>query len=98
MRPEYLLRVFDVMTDELDRLTAGATLKTIGMPEVRTLVTPVPPQAEQDELVASMSDQTTQIDTLIERVKDGIELMREFRTALISAAVTGKIDVREAAA
>lgn len=37
--PEYLLLRLRSMTQELDRLTTGATLKTIGMPDVRTLVT-----------------------------------------------------------
>ena len=36
--------------------------------------------------------------SLIKRVREAIDILREFRTALISAAVTGKIDVREAAA
>jgi type I restriction enzyme S subunit len=41
--PEYLLLRLKSMTQELERLTFGATLKTIGMPDVKTLVTPVPP-------------------------------------------------------
>ena len=40
-------------------------------------------------------DKTSKIDTLIEKSKKSIELLKEKRTALISAAVTGKIDVRE---
>ena len=36
-----------------------------------------------------------QIGTLIAKVRDGIESLKEYRIALISAAVTGKIDVRE---
>ena len=47
--PEYLLRAFDAMQGELERLTMGATLRTIGMPDVKTLTTPVPPFAEQRE-------------------------------------------------
>ena len=38
------------------------------------------------------------IDTLVERVGEAIDRLKELRTALISAAVTGKIDVREEAA
>ena len=40
---------------------------------------------------------TAKIDALIARVHEAIDHLKEFRTALISAAVTGKIDVREAA-
>jgi len=37
----------------------------------------------------------TKIDVLVKKVNEHIEALREYRTALISAAVTGKIDVRE---
>ena len=39
--------------------------------------------------------QATRIDALIVKVRDAIDHLKELRTALISAAVTGKIDVRE---
>jgi hypothetical protein len=38
--------------------------------------------------------ETAKIDALIAKVRDAIDRLKEFRTALISAAVTGKIDVR----
>ncbi len=95
MRPEYLLRVFEVMTEELERLTMGATLRTIGMPDVKTLITPVPPRDEQDRIVHYILDRRDRIDSLIGKVQEGADRLREYRTALISAAVTGKIDVRE---
>jgi hypothetical protein len=40
--------------------------------------------------------ETTAIDGLVGKVRNGVDRLKEFRTALISAAVTGKIDVREA--
>ena len=43
-----------------------------------------------------INSETTKIDTLIEKCETAIELLKERRTALISAAVTGKIDVRKA--
>ena len=39
------------MQGELERLTMGATLRTIGMPEMKTLATPVPPAIEQEIIV-----------------------------------------------
>ena len=92
--PEFLLLRLRSMTQELDRLTTGATLKTIGMPDVRTLVTPVPPVSEQVEIVAAVRAETARIDSLIDQAERAIALLQERRTALISAAVTGKIDVR----
>jgi type I restriction enzyme S subunit len=92
--PEYLLFRLRSMTNELERLTTGATIKTIGMPEVRTLATPVPPLAEQRAIVAFVREHVAQIDDLIAHSQRAIDLLLERRTTLISAAVTGQIDVR----
>ena len=97
MVPTFLLLRLRSMTGELDRLTTGATLKTIGMPDVQTLVTPVPPLSEQKTIVAYLAEQTVQLDTLITETQHAIDLLQERRTALISAAVTGQIDVRHLA-
>jgi type I restriction enzyme, S subunit len=95
--PEYLLLRLRSMTQELESLTTGATLKTIGMPEVRTLVTPVPPISEQEDIIARCSDEARRVDVLIAEARRAIDLLQERRAALISAAVTGQIDVRSAA-
>ena len=92
--PEYLLRVLRAMQQDLERLTMGATIKTIGMPDVRTLATPVPPVSEQMNIVRHIETQTASIDKTLVRIRDNIGLLQEHRTALISAAVTGQIDVR----
>ncbi len=94
--PEYLLRVFGAMMEELVRLTMGATLRTIGMPDVQTLTMPLPSLAEQDRIVAFVRKETTAIDALIAKAGQAIDHLNEYRSALISAAVTGKIDVRHA--
>jgi len=54
----------------------------------------VPPTGEQSAIVDFLDQEIAKIDALIEEAKKAIELMKERRTALISAAVTGKIDVR----
>jgi len=94
--PEYLLLRLRSMSFELERLTTGATLKTIGMPEVRTLVTPLPPRAEQLAIVEYVGSQKLSLDGLLSEAEQAIILLRERRYALISAAVTGQIDVRNA--
>ena len=98
LRPEYLLYVFRAMGPEFRRLTMGSTHQTIYMPDVGGFSTPVPPVPEQDEIVAFIRKETAAIDALTVKVRRAIDLLKEFRTALISAAVTGKIDVREEAA
>ena len=55
----------------------------------------VPPIEEQDAITDYLDRETRKINTLIDKARSAIDLLREHRTALISAAVTGKIDVRE---
>lgn len=50
---------------------------------------------EQEKIVETLNVKTRKIDDLVKEVGDSIELLAEHRTALISAAVTGKIDVRK---
>ncbi len=59
---------------------------------------PLPPVAEQRAIADFLDREAMKIDTLIAKVKAAIERLQEYRTALITSAVTGKIDVREAAA
>jgi type I restriction enzyme, S subunit len=94
LRPEYLLYVFRSMGHEFRRLTMGSTHQTIYMPDVGGFSTPVPPLPEQDQIVTAIRKETARIDALVARVREAIERLKELRTALISAAVTGKIDVR----
>lgn len=54
-----------------------------------------PPLEEQEQIVNYLDNKTSKMDKLIEKANKSIELLKEKRTALISAAVTGKIDVRE---
>jgi type I restriction enzyme S subunit len=91
---EYLLLRLKSMTQELERLTFGATLKTIGMPDVKTLATPVPPISEQKEIVEYVAKAVSRLEEMSTKTQTAIELLQERRSALISAAVTGQIDVR----
>ena len=59
---------------------------------------PVPPNSEQQDIAAFLDEVVARIDALLTKVHDAIEPLKELLTALISAAVTGKIDVRETAA
>ena len=56
---------------------------------------PIPSQVEQQEITTYLDTQTSKIDTLIQKANQAITLLKERRSALISAAVTGKIDVRD---
>ena len=97
LRPLYLLYLFRAMKPELRRLTMGSTHQTIYMPDVGRFSTPVPPLLEQDQVISFIRKETAAIDVLVAKIGEAIEHLNELRTALISAAVTGKIDVRGAA-
>lgn len=92
--PEFLLLIFYAMKDELDRYTFGATLKTIGMPDVNKLTAAFPDIEEQKLIIEHVFKSREKFDLLIAKSESAISLIKERRTALISAAVTGKIDVR----
>ncbi|MEP0773113.1 MAG: restriction endonuclease subunit S [Acidobacteriota bacterium] len=55
----------------------------------------IPSPDEQRAIAAFLDRETAKIDALIAKIREAIERLQEYRTALISAAVTGKIDVRE---
>jgi len=60
----------------------------------KTIAVVVPPILEQERISTHIGTHTAKIDSMIAKVQDAIDKLREYRTALISAAVTGKIDVR----
>ncbi len=62
---------------------------------LRSMRVPTPPVAEQHAIAAFLDRETARIDALVAKVRAAIDRLKELRTALISAAVTGKIDVRE---
>ncbi|CAM3920604.1 restriction endonuclease subunit S [Rheinheimera salexigens] len=66
----------------------------INQETIRELVVSCPPADEQIEIVRETLHKLTVIDQTVSKCEKNIQLMQERRTALISAAVTGKIDVR----
>ena len=54
----------------------------------------MPPSPEQRAIADYLDRETTKIDRLVEKIEAAIERLQEYRSALITAAVTGKIDVR----
>ena len=75
-----------------------ATIQNIGADRYAGLSVPVPPISEQEFLLRFLDDSTAEIDREVERTRVKIALVREYRTRLIADVVTGKLDVREAAA
>jgi type I restriction enzyme S subunit len=85
---------------QIESSTNGASdsMQNIGQGVVRNLVMSLPPLAEQQQAVAALRDQTSSLAAAASRAQQEIALLREYRTRLISDVVTGKLDVRQAAA
>ncbi len=81
---------------KLDELADVSTVPQINNKHIDPERFPVPPLEEQRKIVAFLDRETAKLDTLTAEAQRAIILLQERRTALISAAVTGKIDVREA--
>ncbi|WP_419941323.1 hypothetical protein [Candidatus Palauibacter sp.] len=75
-------------------LGRGMTVMHIYGKQLRDAALLLPPVTEQRALANFIELETSKIDCLTEEIRGGIGRLKEYRTALISAAVTGKIDVR----
>ena len=96
MDSEYLLHQLKspLIKKQLDSLLIGSTFKRINVEDIRTFIVALPPHHEQSQIVQVLAGRTKDYDALVNDAESAIEPMKERRTALISAAVTGKIDVR----
>lgn len=70
------------------------TQQNIGMGVIQDLAVPVPPLSEQRAIAAFLKSGTAALDLLVAKVEAAIERLQEYRIALVTAAVTGKVDVR----
>ncbi len=71
-----------------------ATIQNVSAERYGNLLIPLPPVSEQSAIVSFLDSQTGKVDLLEAQVNAAIERLQEYRSALITAAVTGKIDVR----
>ncbi|MCG0456323.1 restriction endonuclease subunit S [Enterobacter cloacae complex sp. ECC445] len=76
-------------------MSVGISYPAINPSDLVTIKIPFPGYLEQDEIGDFLHRETAKIDTLIQKQLQQIDLLKERRTALISAAVTGKIDLRD---
>jgi type I restriction enzyme S subunit len=88
----FLFRVLDAM--DLNRWASQNAQPLITGGFVRSQPVPVPPETEQVAIATLLDQETARIGSLVLRISEAIDQLTELRAALISAAVTGKIDVR----
>ena len=97
---DYLLMV--LQTDqgralmEVNSPGAAGRNRTIRLDQFLDELIPLPLHSEQREIIRQFRSDEVKLSALVGRLRDAIERLKELRTALISAAVTGKIDVRDA--
>ncbi|MCV7682653.1 restriction endonuclease subunit S [Micrococcus luteus] len=76
-----------------DLICSGSTIAHLTAEKLRAIKIPVPPPAEQREIADHLDRETAKIDALIAKAERFIELAQERRAALITAAVTGQIEI-----
>lgn len=96
--PEYVaLTLSATSRAECGFLATGATRDRLNLTLASARVIPLPPSAEQVEIVRELNVRASRIDRLVNKSQDSITLLKERRSALITAAVTGQIDLCEEA-
>ena len=90
--PEYIY--YQATFFPFNLLSTNTALPSMTQEDLLMLPFVVPPRIEQEGIIKYVQDKSARFDNLIGKAQSAIELMQERRTALISAAVTGKIDVR----
>ena len=81
--------------DQVIARSTGVSYPAINASELVAISVPLPPPAEQTQIATFLDRENAKLDTLTVEAQRAIDLLQERRTALISAAVTGQIDVRQ---
>lgn len=79
---------------QLDREATGATIRGINIFSLKRAIVALPSLSEQKDIVRFLDGQCERIDRLSKAAGRSVELLRERRAALITASVTGQIDMR----
>jgi type I restriction enzyme S subunit len=87
---EGLLQTFDYTP-----LISGAAQPKLTAEILGEIALPSPSTMELGEIIAFLEKETSKLDALTNKIREAIDRLKKYRTALISAAVTGKIDVRD---
>lgn len=92
---KFLAFALSAQADQMKNMASAATLAIMNQEKTKALWLSGPDIVEQREIVAFLEDRETSFKALLAIAETQINLLQERRTALISAAVTGKIDVRD---
>jgi type I restriction enzyme S subunit len=93
--PNYIIFLFRSMREHFHLLASSNVQPFLNMETIKNIKLPLPPSPEQEYIISYLEKETSRINTIITKAEREIELLQEYRTALISEVVTGKIDVRD---
>lgn len=96
LRPRFLLHVLTAAYVPLREFGRGGQQDALNCEIIRAFRVPVPPLDEQDVVLRWVEKETLSIDSMRARLSESIDRLREYRQALITAAVTGKLDLERA--
>ncbi|WP_052761085.1 restriction endonuclease subunit S [Sedimenticola thiotaurini] len=100
VRSDYGLYLYQFFNSDIFKAQSGlfntSTINQLTSSTLENMVVAFPPKKEQTAIATYLDRETAKIDKLVEKVEAAIARLQEYRIALITAAVTGKIDVREA--
>ncbi len=85
-----------MLNGQIDLARLRAAQPHLNAEELGECVVLTPPIDEQRAIAEYLKRETAQIDRLLIKIEEAVARLQEYRTALITAAVTGKIDLREA--
>ncbi len=93
---EYLFRVFSEVSisRQFHVAATGVTRFGISKQDIKNALVLLPPLGEQGEICRWIVDEVEMVDAAVQRARREINLIREYRTRLVSDVVTGKLDVR----
>jgi type I restriction enzyme S subunit len=94
---KYLFYSFQTnfVKDQFELSVVGSTLMTLSLDDIRRLKIPYWAPEKQQAISHFLNIVTTRVDAISGKVRESIDYLKEYRSTLISTAVTGKIDVRE---
>ena len=98
VKRDYLYYVFRAMKPELLREAPVNTQGNLNVDRIGSRGIVLPPTSEQQVIVQQIEESTLGLNVAMDRAEREIALLREYRTRLIADVVTGKLDVRDAAA
>jgi type I restriction enzyme S subunit len=91
---DFLREVISISSSYFELVGTAATLVYVNQQGFENLPVPLPPEEEQRNIVRYSNQEKSMLNSVLHLTKNAIKTLEEYRSSLITAAVTGKIDIR----